>query len=437
MEIKRKIKILGSCVVTILLLALMLRYLDRLMERKDSRDKFEKFYEQKENFDVLFLGTSHVHNGISPMDLWEQNGIVSYNLSTPGCRIATAYWTLRIALEYTDPELVVLDCAYLKDEKANDNVNYGHRVFDAVPFGVLKAKAIMDLYDTGENRLRYLCPLSLYHNRWTELEEKDFSPGIVKGKMGFYGLETTGEVELPDFSVKELQPVDNVSTVYLEKIIEECNKNHIALLFTYLPFNADQVNQNDAAYIEKIAKENNIRYLTPGEIASVVNPETDFTNISENNAHLNFSGAHKVSYYIGNYIMKNYDIKDQRENPEYSAWDEYYHDYREYKLNFLKEAAELENYLMLSADKNYHSLIEIYNSDLWADRRFKQLLANLGVDLEKVSEKTDYLVIKQGGLEVEYYEGYFQEAKERNHDENIKIVTIDKNTEEIVNVAVY
>jgi hypothetical protein len=62
------------------------------MERKASDFKYANFFEQDEDFDVLFFGTSHVINGIFPMELWNDYGIVSYNFGGHGNEIATSYW---------------------------------------------------------------------------------------------------------------------------------------------------------------------------------------------------------------------------------------------------------------------------------------------------------------------------------------------------------
>jgi hypothetical protein len=62
------------------------------MERKASDFKYANFFEQDEDFDVLFFGTSHVINGIFPMELWNEYGIVSYNFGGHGNEIATSYW---------------------------------------------------------------------------------------------------------------------------------------------------------------------------------------------------------------------------------------------------------------------------------------------------------------------------------------------------------
>ena len=59
-----------KCIIfMVLLLFCMIKTTD-IMQRKKSDFKYIPFFEQEENTDVLFMGTSHVINGIFPMELW-------------------------------------------------------------------------------------------------------------------------------------------------------------------------------------------------------------------------------------------------------------------------------------------------------------------------------------------------------------------------------
>ena len=75
-------------------LALMFFGTYRLLERKDGRVRVEPFAKEESDIDVLFFGTSHVVDGIYPMELWKDYGIASYNLGFNQCTMPTAYWLL-------------------------------------------------------------------------------------------------------------------------------------------------------------------------------------------------------------------------------------------------------------------------------------------------------------------------------------------------------
>lgn len=382
MKKKNQLRILCGCLATLVLLGCVLGCLCDIFERKDSRSRFQEFYEQEQDFDVLFLGTSHMDSAVSPMDLWEQNGIVGFNLGTSGCRIATAYWILRNALEHTAPKLVVLDCAYLMDQKANQNINYMHRVFDTMPLSKVKVEALLDLYGWEEEVLRFLFPFSLYHNRWDELTEEDIFFTPQYGKMGVDPECEVVPAEIPTPMADTAQPVDNISTEYLIKIIELCRQEQIELLFTFFPFLASQENKNDAAYIRVLAEQYNIRYLDPVQLLEPLNLATDFRDNDYNNSHVNFSGTHKMSYFLGEYIMEHYPIPDRRQDPDYRAWQDYYGQYQEYKLSLLRQALTLDHYLVGAADRNYTVLVQFAGGEIPEEEMLRNLLKNLGISPE-------------------------------------------------------
>ena len=66
--------------------------------------------EDSHRMDVLFFGNSHMGNAVYPMELWRNQGIVSYNLAGFGHRIASTYWVMKNALDEAQPKLVVIDC---------------------------------------------------------------------------------------------------------------------------------------------------------------------------------------------------------------------------------------------------------------------------------------------------------------------------------------
>lgn len=380
---------LMKCAVTLLLLIAMLSHLMFLLERKSSYIQFGPFYKQEKNFDVLFLGTSHSFNGIIPMDLYEQNGIASYNLSTPGCRLAASYWTLRSAMDHEKPKLIVLDCAYLyEDKKVNPNMQFSHQLFDAMPFGRTKLAALFDLFeDDREKVLQHLFPFSLYHSRWDELTSKDFFCENTEYSAGSGWIYSVAEEkEIRSVPSEEYVPFENISTTYLRMIVEECRQSGIALLLTFIPFNCNDESLNDVQYLQCFSRENGIDFLGPQELSKYINIQTDYANHSDDNSHLNISGAHKLSYFLGNYLAENYSIPDRRTDADYDFLKDWYNDYHDNKLEKLKKENALEEYLLLLSDRNFDCLIQICNPDLLKESKCADLLENLGVELSGTVE---------------------------------------------------
>lgn len=51
-----------------------------LLKRKESDIRLSSFFEEEEDFDILFFGSSRVINSIYPMEIWRDFGLTSYNL---------------------------------------------------------------------------------------------------------------------------------------------------------------------------------------------------------------------------------------------------------------------------------------------------------------------------------------------------------------------
>lgn len=83
---------LWKTIVFVVVFLVIFENVNRLFMDKYSYIKYKDFYSERENLDVLFLGTSRVINGVDPMELWHDWGIASYNLANYSETICTNYW---------------------------------------------------------------------------------------------------------------------------------------------------------------------------------------------------------------------------------------------------------------------------------------------------------------------------------------------------------
>ena len=206
----RMMKRICCCLIATGLLMVSLGWLTDLMERKFSVFKFHNFFDKSKDFDVLFFGTSHVHNGILPMELWDDYGIASYNCGGNGNVIPTIYWTMKNTLDYAEPKLVVIDGYLLNLDIKTNRFSDVHGSMDAFPLNRTKLAAIWDLLhdekmeeqirqgtcaDAAERKsLNLLWDFSVYHSRWSELEKNDFLTEYSKEA----GAEAIYAVAVPD-----------------------------------------------------------------------------------------------------------------------------------------------------------------------------------------------------------------------------------------------
>lgn len=373
---KKTIQIIVNCLITIIIFIVVLSSLCRLVERKDSDIKYKDFFSQKEDFDILFLGSSHTIYGIYPMELWDDYGLISYNMGGHGNRIPTDYIVLKEALKYTTPELVVIDCFNITSNRMySDSIEQVHLSLDAFPLSFQKAQGIHELINDSSLESEFLWDFVTYHNRWDSLTQNDFKPelSVTKGaEMGVY-VAVPNKITLISPSQKMEQDTNGI--IYLEKIITLCQENDIDVLLTYLPFPSTEEDQKEANRVSDIASKYHIPYINFLQIDGIVNYNTDCL---DEGSHLNPSGGKKVTDYIGNYIMKNYTINNHTSDSEYSYWNDDEQDYIKYKISLLENTKSLTSYLMLLYDNDFTYRIEINpSSDILQDPQIQELLHNL------------------------------------------------------------
>lgn len=407
----RKLRIAVNCIMTICLTVCFLSCLTNLMERKDGRAKYADFFEQKENFDVLLMGTSHVINGIFPMELWNEYGIISYNLGGHDNQMATTYWVMENALEYTTPEVVIIDCyGIISNNKCSENFALLHLSLDPFPLSATKVKTIWDLLDDpaleeslanktgseeGEPRTRIglLWDYSVYHSRWAELEQSDFVPDLTyeKGAESRIAI-TRGTMERisPDQKMEKGTTGDQ----YLRKMIEDCQSRGIEVVLAYMPLLAVEHMQREANYVYDLAEEYGVNYINFLDL-DVIDYQTDLYD----KTHVNPSGARKITDYLGEYLISNYEIPDQRQNEEYSFWYEDYNEYIALKNRNLADCGDVEEYLMLLAGDDVDAIIDVRDKNIFRNTGVISLFENLGADISSLNENTDFIMIRNGGEE--------------------------------------
>lgn len=290
-------------------------------------------YEKKDSIDVIFLGSSQIIYGIQPMQLWKDYGIASYNLATSGTGIPMSYWAAEIAIEEQHPKFIVLDVAFVfKDDKVFDGALARlHPLMDSFPANESRYHAIQDLVEE-EDRMQFYVPTYIYHTRWNDgLEEKDFKPMDDHGAKGALltdgAHDFTNIVAHADYMPKEdLAPT---ARQYLEELIELCKENDVTLIFMVIPTAHTTGMQGMYQTVNDIAEENGLQFINGYD-----DPEfwqLDYATDFMDTAHVNLRGSEKVTRYVGNYLMENYDVPTHTGELSYASWDEAYEEYCQFK----------------------------------------------------------------------------------------------------------
>ena len=209
--VSRIIKTLIFCVFFILVAIFLGKILQPKwrypVDYEDHVGRMEEYATLSTDPKVLFMGTSHVHYGVNPMQIYEETGITSFNVSASMLDMGAAYYLLQEALSIHLPETVMLDASSLFLDFNENSFVRGTRMIDneIARWNLAKLYAIdyvmkkkedevkkkerieLGLEDSLKNNkqidweeeeakafLFNFFPLYGYHSRWKELSSYDF-----------------------------------------------------------------------------------------------------------------------------------------------------------------------------------------------------------------------------------------------------------------------
>lgn len=301
------------------------------------------FYkEPKNSLDVVFMGNSDVYRGISPIKMWDEYGIASYNYVSSGQRMWTAYYMLVECLKYQTPDLIVLNMDSAFNESESSESNY-RKAFDNMKFGKNKLEAITDpVFENSKiDMLSYLFPIVRFHSRWSELEDKDFTEAFKNESFAYKGMDLVTDIKPYNDGNKYMERDDSNEKIeekcskYLNKFINLCKEKNIKLLLIELP-SAESWSKDLSDKTFEFAIEQNLEFVD----LNLCLDEMQFdwkTDTSDAGDHLNVYGAEKVSKYLGKILSDKYNIPNRKEDLNYSTWYEASKIYNEDKQNMCEK----------------------------------------------------------------------------------------------------
>ena len=315
--------------------------------------------------DVLFLGTSYMGRGVSPMKIYEDAEICSYNLATSGQPLACSYFLLKEAFKTQSPKVVFLEAGRIMDSEGNNSNAYWRYIIDNFP----RDDVFLELADAygqipgSDGTLSALFPIIKYHTRWDKLTADDFkrentgsyySAGQYVMSYCPQNLPTRENIDnrterlltkeeeetevkarsstgvLPSQTVKKSvysPELTDYGREYVLKIKELCEENGAELVLIKMPVFLYPTITKDVSWnrvksgiIKKFAREYNIDFFDTMYDYNVIDSKTDM----HDDGHLNCIGAEKISVFLEK-ILKKYDVRSGT-NEQYEENSEKYHE---------------------------------------------------------------------------------------------------------------
>lgn len=280
---------------------------DRILSRKETEGwwnvtaKIDGFYNSPKNeYDVMFFGSSNTYCSFNPLVIWEKTGVKSYVFATQQQPIWATYYYMKDAFKRQSPDVAVFDVLMLSknDEYYDDGVNY--TFCDNMPFSIDKVKLAFASAPKG-GRLGLLMRFVKYHSRWSELTKEDFEyrkKNMSDYSKGFYMLTSVNDkaVHTNLKNVTETVPISEKNGEYLYKIIELCKEKNVRLLLVKAPSNATEKDKKYYNTVQKIAEENGLDFVDYNLCYEEIG--LDMAEDFFDERHLNIYGAEKFSRYF-------------------------------------------------------------------------------------------------------------------------------------------
>lgn len=255
--------------------------------------------EPRDTLDVLVIGDSESYTSMSPMDLWKQAGITSFDCGQPGQRIQETCFLLKEAFKTQSPKLVILETnAMFRDPGFLTNLS-------------------MSIIEP----VRYYFPVFRYHNLWRQILDGNTNTG----RSVFKGFEIRDKVVPYEGSdqymkeTKDIQQIPEFVLSYMENIKKLCRDNDAELLLMSAP-SPHNYNYKKHNAVEKYAEENDLPYIDLNMKTQEIGIDWK-TDSYDKGDHLNLRGARKVTAYMCGYLTENYSLPDHRGEEGYQEWD--------------------------------------------------------------------------------------------------------------------
>ena len=309
--------------------------------------QYNELYETNQRgLQAVFLGTSHMENGVDPMQIYKDKGFVTFNMASSNQPIEGSYYVLEEVFRLSKPSYVFYDVSKLITSSVQQSTY--RLILENLRWGLPKLQCIRTwtmLEDKEDKQFERLAsaffPIIQYHDRWKSLTEQD----IVNesGKRHYYrkgfcprtGIESgqltsiewmneiaetkyLKEIENRIFEDSEESVIEGIPTSLYQpeisvnnqeiliKMRDLCHKHQAELILVKIP--SIRPPQKYTGAWTKV-KSNIVKQFADKADVVFLDLLYDYdlgidwdTDTRDNGAHLNYLGSRKLTRFFENYL---------------------------------------------------------------------------------------------------------------------------------------
>jgi hypothetical protein len=367
---------------------------------------FRTFYNLPRNsVDVIYIGASSVYASWLPSKAYNDYGIASMEMSSPGMPFPIAKNMIIEAKKTQTPKLFIVD---LRTSAHNERNEQSIRnAVDSMNFSLNRFAAIDTLLTEGtahaSEKFDYYFPITKYHQRWKELDARDFGYPYSTVFMGANFSNVVKAQESPtrvDYDVAPVSPGKNIEKA-VSDLVNYCTADtESKYLFLVAPY----MQKEHFAYLNWTKKQLANAGLDVLDTSHYVdemgiNFETDFRDVN----HFNIYGGLKYTDWFSQWLLAHYDLQDRYGQSNYVEWQD---DYKRFLPYLLSHTNNLKYYLEYINNPRFTLFFSICDeaSKNLTDEQMASF-AELGFksDLKSVYKASFVGVWQNGGVVYESY----------------------------------
>ena len=273
------------------------------------------YYEIPENsIDVLVVGGSMTRVSVSPLEIYEQTGIVAYNRGSARQLPEISYLNVKEALEKQDLKLVISNTSTLVNATGADRDEpFIRRGMDYRKLSWDKIKIAQEFASQSDwqNVGSYIFPIFRYHDNWKKMGEtyrtkqEKTAYDYMHGQYPVYKHLYLEDRELKQED-EEFELVDR-AVEYQTKIAELCKENGCQMLLLEMPDSRWTTAKHDA--VQKFADSIGVKFIdfNTDNLLDIcdIHWEDDFYE----GHHLNVKGSMKATDYLCGILQNEFHLK--------------------------------------------------------------------------------------------------------------------------------
>lgn len=269
------------------------------------------YYKKAHDIDIVFVGPSTTKIAISPIYIWNKYHITSYNLGSSGQHELISFNIIKNIKKYK-PKLIFFDITLLLHEVNPyvQNSVYKWYLNPLYRYQYLKATS---------NNIKYTIPLMAfyeYHTRYKSLTEEDWNDrfsfvGFRNNRNFIQGL-LVQQQNMPKINSMQYG-LDNKTILEVKEIVQYIKNNNLNVIFWIPPVTDKyQYRYDRAVLLQNIFKDLNIPFINFNNLIDNIN--FNYANDFADESHINLYGGEKVTDYLMEYAIKNYDFKKHHDD---------------------------------------------------------------------------------------------------------------------------